>query len=140
MWGGRADACEPDAARISRLLHADMARIYPQLADLKVETAWSGLMPIARHHMPVIGPLADGLWAAACFGGLGLVATTLAGELIGAAITEGDDRHRHFAPFGLPFAGGPLGRAAFQLIYWRHKLTDRLALARRSAARRTEAS
>lgn len=141
MWGGRASAVAHDETRIARLLAADIARIYPQLADVAIEHAWSGLMPIARHRMPVIGPIADGLWAAACFGGLGLVSTTLAGELVGSAITRGDDRHRRFARFGLPFAGGTLGRAAFQTIYWRHKLIDRLLTRRHSvAARRAEAS
>ncbi len=124
LWGGRASAIRPAPEQLRRLLHADMARIYPQLADLQVESAWDGLMPIARHRMPVIGPLDDGLWAAACFGGLGVVTTTLAGELIAAAIADGDDQYRHFARFGTPFAGGKLGLAAFQLIYWRHQIAD----------------
>lgn len=124
LWGGRANAFEYAPETVRGLLKRDIAGIYPQLADLEIESAWSGLMPIARHRMPVIGPLAEGLWAAACFGGLGLVNTTLAGELIASAIAEGDDRHRHFAPFGLPFAGGTYGRAAFQFIYWRHQLED----------------
>lgn len=126
LWGGRASAFDASPETLRRLLKRDIARIYPQLADLEIERGWSGLMPIARHRMPVIGPLADGLWAAACFGGLGLVNTTMAGELIASAIAEGDDRHRRFAPFGLPFAGGSFGRAAFQLIYWRHQVEDRL--------------
>lgn len=125
LWGGRASAIEWSESRAKRKLQSDLARIYPQLADLKIEFTWSGLMPIARHRMPVIGPLDHGLWSATCFGGLGLVTTTLAGELIGAAIANGDDRYRHFAPFGTPFAGGLLGRAAFQAIYWRHKFEDR---------------
>jgi gamma-glutamylputrescine oxidase len=124
LWGGRANAFEYTPEILRALLKGDIARIYPQLANLEIESAWSGLMPIARHRMPVIGPLAEGLWAAACFGGLGLVNTTLAGELIASAIAEGDDRHRHFAPFGLPFAGGTFGRAAFQFIYWRHQFED----------------
>jgi len=125
LWGGRASALQSNAADIGRLLHADMTRIFPQLDTLRVATAWSGLMPIARHRMPIIGPLETGIWAAACFGGLGLATTTLAGELIGGAIAEGDDRYKHFAPFRPMFAGGSLGRAAFQMIYWRHQLGDR---------------
>ena len=124
LWGGRANAFDYAPETLRALLKGDIARIYPQLADLEIKSAWSGLMPIARHRMPVIGPLSEGLWAAACFGGLGLVNTTLAGELIASAIAEGDDRHRHFAPFGLPFAGGTFGRAAFQFIYWRHQFED----------------
>ena len=134
LWGGRASAFEPAPDTLPRLLKRDIAQIYPQLADLEIERAWSGLMPIARHRMPVIGPLADGLWAAACFGGLGLVNTTLAGELIASAIADGDDRYRRFTPFGLPFAGGTFGRAAFQLIYWRHQVEDWLKRPRRGKA------
>lgn len=135
LWGGRASARQYEPAKLAALLGRDMARIFPALAGLEVETAWSGLMPIARHRMPVIGPLAPGLWAASCFGGLGLVTTTLAGELIAGAIAEGNDSYRHFAPFGLPFAGGSAGRAAFQAIYWRHQMADRL-ISRRVARRR----
>ncbi len=131
LWGGRASAWTPDNHRLKQQLHGDMARIYLQLADLKVDVAWQGLMPIARHRMPVIGPVEEGLWSASCFGGLGLATTTLAGELIAGAIAEGDDRYKLFAPFGLPFAGGSLGRAAFQFIYWRHQLGDTLHRMRR---------
>lgn len=141
LWGGRANAWQPEARRLKTLLRSDMARIYPQLADLRIERAWHGLMPIARHCMPVIGPLGVGLWAAACFGGLGLANTTLAGELIAAAIAENDDRYRYFEPFGLPFAGGPLGRAAFQIIYTRYRIADRLVERRhRVSLKETRAS
>ena len=105
LWGGRASAVEWKSSRLAALLARDMARIHPALGALKVTSAWSGLMPIARHRMPIIGQLAAGLWAAACFGGLGMATTPMAGELIGDAIAGGDDRYRRFAPFGTPFAG-----------------------------------
>jgi len=127
LWGGRASACEPGPARLAELLRRDVASIYPQLADIEIETAWGGVMPYARHRMPIIGPLEPGLWSASCFGGLGLTATTLAGELIAAAIADGDDRHRHFARFRPQFAAGSLGRVAFQAIYWKHQLEDWVA-------------
>lgn len=131
LWGGRASAIEWSPPRLTRLLARDMALIHPSLAALRVETAWSGLMPIARHRMPVIGELEKGMWAATGFAGLGMATTTLAGELIGGAIAGEDDRHRLFAPFGTPFAGGLAGRAAFQAIYWRHQIMDWRAARRR---------
>ncbi len=134
LWGGRASACEPGPERLAKLLRRDVAGIYPQLADIEIETAWGGVMPYARHRMPIIGPLEPGVWAASCFGGLGLTSTTLAGELIAAAIADGDDRYRRFAPFAPIFAAGSLGRIAFQAIYWRHQLEDRLARFRHEAA------
>ncbi len=121
MWGGRVLAWEPSADRLARLLRHDMVAFYPGLADVRIEVAWGGMMPYLRHKLPLIGKIADGVWVATGFGGLGLVLTTLAGQLIGAGLAEGDDRWRRFAAFGLPFAGGPLGKIPAQAIYWRHQ-------------------
>ena len=119
MWGGRVKAWEPGAAAIARGLAADMAAFYPGLASARFAFVWSGLMSYLRHHMPSIGRLGEGLWYATGFGGLGLALTSMAGRLLGAAIDEGDTRWRAFARFGLPFAGGPLGRIPAQVVYWR---------------------
>src|SRR5206468_12502580 len=45
-----------------------------------------------RSKLPVFGEIEPGLWYATGFGGLGLALTTTAGRLIGAGITEGDER------------------------------------------------
>ena len=39
----------------------------------------------------------------------------------GVPLACGDERWRLFAGFGLPFAGGKLGRIPAQLVYWRHQ-------------------
>src|SRR5262249_23298601 len=127
LWGGRASAFEPNIERLERLLRGDMTRVYPQLSNVPVDVVWSGLMSFALHRMPIIAPVGHGIWVASAFGGHGLATTTLAGTLIAAAIVNGDDRYRYFAPFGLSFVGGPLlGRPAFQLIAWRQQLADRV--------------
>jgi gamma-glutamylputrescine oxidase len=120
LWGGRVLAWEPSTARIARLLGRDMADFYPDLAGARVETAWGGKMPYLSHRMPVVAQIQPGVWAATGFGGLGVALTTTAGRLIGAAISDGDDRWRLLARFGLPFAGGHLGRVPAQIVYWRH--------------------
>jgi hypothetical protein len=82
-------------------------------------------MSFARHQMPIIARIGDGVWIASAFGGHGLATTTLAGTLIAEAIAHGDDRYRYFEPFGLSFAGGSvLGRPVFQLIALRQRLMD----------------
>lgn len=126
MWGGRVKAWQPSAAAIARDLAADMASFYPGLASARFAFAWSGLMSYLRHHMPSIGRLGEGVWYATGFGGLGLALTSMAGRLVGAAIDEGDTRWQAFAPFGLPFAGGPLGRIPAQVVYWRAERAARL--------------
>ena len=83
-------------------------------------------MGYLSHRLPVIGEIKAGLWCATGFGGLGLALTTMAGRLIAAGIAEGDDRWRLFADFGLPFAGGPLGRIPAQFVYWRKAMAAKL--------------
>jgi gamma-glutamylputrescine oxidase len=125
LWGGRVLVWERGRTRIAADLQRDIAAFYPDLADAGIETAWGGLMPFTRHKLPSFGALADGVWYATGFGGLGLVLTTTAGTLIAAGIAEGDDRWRLFARSGLPFAGGKAGRVPAQIVYWRNQLDAR---------------
>lgn len=129
LWGGRIKAWEPGAESIERDLHRDMAAFYPGLRSARFEFVWSGLMSFLRHNMPSIGRLQDEVWYATGFGGLGLALTSMAGRLIAAAITDNDPRWREFARFGLPFAGGPLGRIPAQMLYWKAELAGRLGFA-----------
>ncbi len=126
LWGGRVKAWEPSPERIGRALKRDMAAFYPGLAGARFEFVWSGLMSYLSHHMPAIGQLREGVWYATGFGGLGLALTSMTGRLIASAIDEGDRRWQHFAPFGLPFAGGILGRIPAQLLYWQAEVTGRM--------------
>jgi glycine/D-amino acid oxidase-like deaminating enzyme len=136
IWGGRITARTRDPADLASLLRGDMVEVYPQLATLRIESAWSGLMAYARHHMPQVGRLDEGLWYCTAFGGHGLNTTAAAGRLIAAAIAAGDDHYRLFAPFGLAWNGGPLGPAAAQLTYWKLQLQDWWA--ERGVARKKE--
>jgi gamma-glutamylputrescine oxidase len=83
-------------------------------------------MGYPRHKMLQMGEVKPGAWYAMGFGGHGMATTTLAGELVAAAIAEGDDRYRQFAPFGLDWAGGAMGRAYAQALFWYFELRDKL--------------
>jgi hypothetical protein len=48
----------------------------------------------------------------------------MAGELVAAAIAEGDERYRLFAPFGLDWTGGPVGLLAAEAIYRWYRFRD----------------
>ncbi len=124
MWGGRVSSFHPRPAKVAALLRADMAKVFPQLADVPVETAWVGTMGYARHKMPQIGRVSDGVWYCMGFGGFGMATTTLGGRLVAAAIADGDDRIGLFAPFGLAYAGGRLAPAIAQVVYWGHGVRD----------------
>jgi gamma-glutamylputrescine oxidase len=126
LWGGRISVHDRSPRAVGRLLRRDLARVYPQLADARIDYAWSGLMSYARHQMPQIGSDGDGLWWAQAFGGHGLAPTTAAGELLAAAIAENDPGWREFAAFGLVESWRPLGYAGAQASYWWSQLKDRL--------------
>lgn len=127
LWGGRVSVFEREPRAIAKLLMRDMLRVYPQLEGVKIDYAWGGLMSYARHKMPQIGRCADGVWHAVGFGGHGVAPTTVAGELLAAAIAEGRPVPPAFASFGLTHALGPLGLAAAELTYLSKIAGDALA-------------
>src|SRR5262249_48065499 len=118
LWSGHTTTWEADPQRYVRRLKADMTAVYPQLGEVEVEHAWSGVLGNALHRMPQIGELSPGVWLASAFGGHGINTTAMAGNILAEAVVEGDDTWRLFAPFELVWAGGGLGRAAMQVFYW----------------------
>lgn len=124
MWGGRVSVRQSRPPDLSGLMLKDLLKVYPQLAGVRVETAWHGLMSYASHKMPQIGQLQAGVWYAMGFGGHGTNTTSMAGELIATAIRDGDDRLRLFSAFGLTPTGGPIGTAVAQMTYWYYQAKD----------------
>lgn len=124
LWGGRISVRDRAPARVRDLLYRDLLKVYPQLNGVHVDFAWSGLMSYARHQMPQIGRREDGLWYAQAFGGHGVAPTTVAGELLAAAIAQDDDAWQRFAPFGLVSAMRPFGFLGAQASYWWYQARD----------------
>ncbi|TPG04690.1 FAD-binding oxidoreductase [Rhodanobacter glycinis] len=118
LWGGRISILNRSPQAVQRLLTKDLLLVFPQLQDVKVDYAWSGLMSYARHQMPQIGGIDNGLWWAQAFGGHGLAPTCAAGELLAAAIAEGDDRWKQFTDYGLSSTHRPFGYLGAQATYW----------------------
>jgi gamma-glutamylputrescine oxidase len=144
LWGGRITTRTDVPRRLRQRMARDIARVYPTLKGIEIEHAWSGIMGYAIHRMPQIGMLRPGAWVASAFGGHGINASAIAGELIAAGIADNDERWRQFVPFGLVWAGGSIGRRTTQLVYWGMQLGDKVRetnawrkewLVRRQAAR-----
>lgn len=124
LWGGRISVLDRSPAAVERLLRRDMLRVFPQLGGVRIERAWSGLMSYARHQMPQIGRVDEGLWLAQAFGGHGVAPTTFAGEVLASAIAHGDPRWREFNDYGLVSALKPAGFVGAQLSYWWYQAQD----------------
>ncbi len=112
LWGGRISIFNPKPAQIAKKLLGDMLFVYPQLKGVKVDHAWSGVMSYARHQMPQIGQLPDGVWYAMGFGGHGISTTTLAGEVLASAISTGQALPTGMEQFDLPASFGGIGLLA----------------------------
>jgi glycine/D-amino acid oxidase-like deaminating enzyme len=133
QWSGRMRAWPADPRFAARGLARDIRRAFPALGPVEVAHLWRGTLGRPVHRMPQIGELEPGFWVASGFAGHGLNTTAMAGELIARGIVEKDETWRLFAPFELVWAGGRLGRAAAQAIYWGAQPFNRLGqgLARR---------
>jgi len=125
-WGSHITTRIDDPPDLAESLRAELLSVYPQLAGVKVEVAWSGRMAYARHLMPQIGCLQPGVWYCTAFGGHGMNTTAIGGRVVAEGICGDSQRYRQFAPFGLDWNGGPLGTAAVQLTYWSYQMRDRL--------------
>ena len=125
LWGGRISMASRSPASIRRLMRRDLARVFPDLAGVRLEHAWGGWMSYARHEMPLLGRNRDGLWHALAFGGHGMATTTLAGEVMAEALSGAGRRLAEFERWQPVWAGGLLGRAVGQGIYWKAQLIDR---------------
>jgi gamma-glutamylputrescine oxidase len=124
LWGGRITTDTREPPRLRAMMRADMLSVYPQLGPLSIEYAWPGIMGYAPHMMPQVGEIEPGLWVCSAFGGHGVAQTAAAADAVAAGIAGDDDRWRLFQPFGVRWAGGPLGRIATQLVYWRLQASD----------------
>ena len=125
LWGGDITAFgreQPET--IARNLKRELGTVFPQLADVRIEAAWGGRMAYARHKMPIVGPLQEGLWACCGFGGHGLNTGPICARLVAEGITGASDRYRLLAPFGLSWNGGILGPLAAEAIFRGMKLRD----------------
>ncbi len=118
QWGGRVRLWDAEPRFITRSLLGDIKRNFPQLGAVEVAHFWRGTLGRAIHRMPQIGMIEPGLWVTSGFGGHGLNTTAMAGELIARGIVENDESWRLFAPYELVWAGGTLGRALAQGLYW----------------------
>jgi len=139
QWSGRMRAWAADPRWVRRGLIADIRGNFPDLGKVEIAHLWSGTLGRAIHRMPQIGEIERGLWVASGFGGHGLNTTAMGGELVARGIVEADQTWRLFAPYELVWAGGMLGRALAQGIYWGSRPIERVeqGLSRYRARART---
>jgi glycine/D-amino acid oxidase-like deaminating enzyme len=108
LFGGRA-AFQPETPAIVResaaILRRDMARVFPQLHNARVEFVWGGTLDFAFDMMPHAGQH-DGLYFSLGYAGHGVALATYLGAQMAAAM-GGEAVDNPFTE--IPFPGAPLG-------------------------------
>ena len=128
LFGGGETYSPKFPADIPKFVWPYMLKIYPQLADVRVDYGWGGTLGITMNRMPDFGRLDKRTFYAQGFSGHGVPTATMAGYLLAAAISgDTEDFSRMASVPTHRFPGGTLlrrpGQIAAMLFY---SLLDRL--------------
>jgi len=128
LFGGRSGYSGEDPERIKRSHRAKMARIYPELADVRIDYAWGGTIGVPLNRVPQLGRVSPDVYYCQGYSGHGVNVTHLAGQIMADAVAGVMERFDLFAavkPLRVP--GGYLLRkplVALGVLY--HQVKDRL--------------
>ncbi len=109
IFGGRAAFFPENENTIGQsagILQREMASVYPQLKDAKVDYVWGGTLDFAFDQMTHVGEV-DGMFYSLGYAGHGVAMGTHLGKTVAAAMVKGNIKEHPFAQFDFPSA--PLG-------------------------------
>ena len=86
LYGGRCNYSGREPASIKASIRPRMLRIYPQLADARIDYEWGGTIGIVLNRIPLLGRIDKNIYHAQGYSGHGVNATHVAGEVIADAI------------------------------------------------------
>jgi gamma-glutamylputrescine oxidase len=89
LFGGACHYSGRDPQDIGAYMRPKMLDVFPQLADVRIDYQWGGMIGIGANRLPQIGRLDahPNVFYAQAYSGHGLNATHLAGKLLGEAIS-----------------------------------------------------
>lgn len=128
IFGGGENYSDRYPDDIPAFVRRHMLKVYPQLADVKIDYGWGGTLAITLKRMPNFGRKADNVYWAQGYSGHGVAMANMGGKLVAEAIAGQAERFDLFANIKqVPFPGGKLLRTpaliAGMLYY---SLLDRL--------------
>ncbi len=128
LFGGGESYTRRFPSDIGGFVRKYMLRIYPELADARIEYGWGGTLAITLNRMPDFGRLSSKVFYAHGYSGHGVPTATLAGKLLAEVISGSAERFDVMASVpSRTFPGGTLlrfpGLVAGMLFY---SLRDRL--------------
>jgi gamma-glutamylputrescine oxidase len=104
LFGGRVNYSGINVRAIAPVTRRRMLRVFPQLADARIDYAWGCLIDITRNRTPHFGRLAPNIYFLQGFSGHGMALAGIAGTLAAEALAGTAERfdvlarlpHRNF--------------------------------------------
>jgi gamma-glutamylputrescine oxidase len=108
LWGGGEKYTPAPPPDIAAFVRPNMVKVFPELADKKIEYGWSGMVGITMSRLPNLGRIGN-IFYAQGYSGQGVAITGIAGRLIAEALSGTAERFDVFA--SLPHRTFPGGTA-----------------------------
>lgn len=113
---------------IPALVRPRMLRVFPQLAETKIEYAWGGTLAVTVNRLPYFSRVQPNVFSVSGYSGHGVALATLAGKLLSEVVSGTAERFEVMAKLpNWPFPGGTLFRwplLVTAMLYY--SLRDRL--------------
>jgi glycine/D-amino acid oxidase-like deaminating enzyme len=97
LFGGRCNYFGDEPEAIRKRLIPKMLRIYPQLAQVKVDYAWGGKVGVPINRVPQLGRISSNVFYSQGYSGHGVNVTHLAGQIMADAVAGTFERFDMFA-------------------------------------------
>ena len=130
LYGGGVVYGGQDPASITGKIRPAMLKTFPELADTRIDYAWSGKFALTLTRVPQIGRLSPNVYFSHGDSGHGVTTTQLLGRLLGEAVRGQLDRFDLFAALPYhPFPGGRAFRVPLSVLgSWYYSIRDRLGV------------
>lgn len=86
LFGGRVSYSGLSERTADRGTHQRMLKVFPQLADVRIDYAWGGYVDITMNRAPDFGRVTPNVYYLQGFSGHGIALATIAGKLVAEAV------------------------------------------------------
>ncbi|MEO0589799.1 MAG: FAD-binding oxidoreductase [Pseudomonadota bacterium] len=130
LFGGGTVYGGTDPEDVRAKLRPNIAKVFPELAEVELEYAWSGNFALSYSRVPQIGKLERGPFYAHGYSGHGVTGSHLFGTILAEAISGDRSRFEVFAGFPyFSFPGGRTLRIPYSILgSWWYSLRDRVGI------------
>ncbi|WP_281855969.1 NAD(P)/FAD-dependent oxidoreductase [Litoreibacter halocynthiae] len=130
LFGGGTVYGGADPSDIKAKLQPNMAKVFPQLKNTKIDYAWSGNFALSFSRVPQMGRIGENTYFAHGYSGHGVTGSHTFGRILSEAIDGDLTRFDVFenVPW-YPFPGGRMFRVPYSVVgSWWYGLRDKLGV------------